>query len=90
MPDEKKNLSYIFLCLLQQSWLATFAQCPDYRITLFDDIRLPPTLTSTQQPHCAVTHANVTQSNDKKLTDCSTELRFIYLFIYLLCGFHSR
>jgi len=33
----------------------------------FDDIR-PPTLT---QPHCAVTHATVTQTNDIQLTECS-------------------
>jgi len=72
--DKKKNLRcWVYLCALQQSWLAVLAQCPAHGIVSFDDIRLPPSL-MPQSPHCAVTYANVTQTNGKKLTDCSTEL----------------
>ena len=62
--NEINYFSSLFLFLLQQSGIVR-PQCPAQRIVR------PPTLT---QPHCAVTHAGVTQINDKKLTDCSVEL----------------
>ena len=68
LPDKVIYLFYLFFFALPQFGLVR-PQCPAVRIVSFDDIR-PPTLT---QPHCAVNHTNVTQTDDKKLTEYSVE-----------------
>jgi len=67
VADERSYLFCLAVCALQQFGLVR-PQCPA-RVVSFDDVR-PPTLT---QPHCAVTHDDVTQTNDKTLSECSQE-----------------
>jgi len=57
----------LFLLLLQFGSMGS--QCPAQKIVSFDNV-IPPTLT---QALCAEIHDNVSQANNKKLTDCSMQ-----------------
>jgi len=66
VPDE---ITYLFLFLLHLFELVRLEQCPAPRIVHFDIVR--PT---TKTPKfCAVVNADVTQTMDKNLEQCSRE-----------------